>query len=74
MKNGVWHSVSITESHHKMKYNVNSKIPTDWDQGYLNKLMSNIKKTLLDKIVGTTENYIIGKQNLSKTTEKIHND
>ena len=62
------YGIQSTESHHKMKYNINSRIPKYWDQSYLQKLTKNIKYTVLDKILGIRENYTIGKHNLLKDT------
>ena len=46
-----------------MKYDINSKIPKDWNDGHLGKFFKNIKERILDIALKNTS-YIIGPHNL----------
>ena len=43
-KEGAWKPTEISEKSHRIKYDINSRIPKDWSDGNLGKLLSNIKE------------------------------
>ena len=63
-KEGSWKSIE-TSKNQKMKYDINGKIPKDWADGNLGKLLSNIKEQIFKRIL-TTADYIIRQHNLLK--------
>ena len=58
-KEGACKSVETSEKSHKMKYEINSRFPKDWDVGHLGKLLSNIKLEMFNRIL-TNADYMIG--------------
>ena len=64
-KEGVWKSIETLEKNHKMKYDINSRIPKNWVDGNLAKLLSNIKEQIFNRIL-TNADYMMGRHNLLK--------
>ena len=54
-----WKSIESSANSCKMKYNVNSRIPKDWNDEHLGKLLKNIKEQIFDIILENAD-YIIG--------------
>ena len=56
-----------------MKYDINSRIPKDWNEGHLGKLLSNIKELIFNRIL-TNADYMIGWHNLLKNDGIVEYD
>ena len=56
-----------------MKYDINSRSPKNWDVGYLDKLLSNIKQQIFN-IILTNADYMIGRHNLLKNDGIVEHD
>ena len=72
-KEGAWKSIETSEKHQKIKYDVNSRIPKDWDVEHLGKLLSNIKQQRFNIILTNTD-YMIGRHNLLKNDGIVEHD
>ena len=55
---GTWKLIESSLKNHKIKYDINSKIPKDWNSGHLGKLFTNMKERILDITLKNTS-YII---------------
>ena len=62
---GIWKSIESSATNNKIKYDINSKIPKDWNDGYLGKLLKNIKEQIFDTILKNVS-YVIGQHNFLK--------
>ena len=51
---GAWKSIESSEKSHKMKYDINSRIPNDWYTDHLAKFLSGIKDKIFNKMFKTT--------------------
>ena len=60
-------------NNHKMKYEINSKIPKDWDVGNLGKLLSNIKEQIFNRILAHVD-YMMGQHNLLRNDGIVEYD
>ena len=56
-----------------MTYDINSRIPKDWDVGHLGKCLSNIKEQRFN-IILTNADYMIGQHNLLKNDGIVKHD
>ena len=56
-----------------MKYEINSRIPKDWNDGHLGKLFKKIKEQIFD-ITLKNADYIIGGHNLLKNDGIVEYD
>ena len=72
-KEGDWKSIETTGKHHKMKYDINGRIPKDWDNGHLGKLLSNLKLQIFNRIL-TNADYMIVRHNLLKNDGIVEYD
>ena len=66
-------SIEMSAENYKMKYDINSRIYKNWDTGCLNKLLSNIKEKIFDKIFKNA-NYMIGQHDLLKNDGIVKHD
>ena len=72
-KEGAWKSIETSEKNHKMKYDINIRIPKNWAGGNLGKFLSDIKLHIFDIMFKHT-NYMIGRHNLLKNDGIVEND
>ena len=56
---GTWTLIEASVENHKIKYDINSIIPKDWNVGHLEKLLPNIKQIIFDVTLKNVD-YIIG--------------
>ena len=56
-----------------MKYDINSRIPKNWDTGHLGKLLSNIKKQIFNIILRNID-YMIRQHSLLKNDGIVEHD
>ena len=70
---GHWKSTETSENNQKTKYDVNNRIPKDWDARHHGKLFKNIKQRIFDVIL-TNGYYTIGQHNLLKNDGIIEYD
>ena len=68
-KQGKWHEIE-EKPNHKLKYNINSKIPKECSTGPLADLLTDYANLVLDKIL-QKKDYIVGKHNLLKNDGEI---
>ena len=61
------------QKNQKMKYNINSRIPKDFDVGHLGKLLSNIKQQIIN-IILTNADYRIRQHKLLKNYGIVEHD
>ena len=72
-KEGAWKSIETLEKNQQMKYDINSRIPKDWDVGHLGKLLINIKEQIF-KIILTNKDCMIGEHKLLKNDGIVEHD
>ena len=72
-KEGAWKLIETSEKNHNMKYDINSRIPKDWADGKLGKLLSNVEEEICYRIL-TNADCMIGRHNLLKNDGIVEYD
>ena len=70
---GTWKSIESLAKNHKMKYDINSRIPKDQNVGHLGYFLSNIKQLIFDRTLKNLD-YIIGHHSLLKNDGIVEYD
>ena len=68
---GTWKSIELSAKN--IKHDISSRIPKDWNDGHIGKLLKNIKERIFD-ITLKNASYIIGRHNLLKNDGIVEYD